>query len=204
MFQRSLRVAIALGFIALFGAQVWAQGTPPTRIRGTIVSLVGQTLTIASRDGQTLEVALAENATVATVKKVELASIAAGAYIGTATRTGAGGKLQAIEVLVFPEAMRGAGEGHYAWDLEPGSMMTNGTIDGVATAAVGRELTVGYKGGTVSVHVPPDAPVVTFAPAEKADLKPGAPVFLSAAKNAEGRLTAARVTVGKDGVAPPM
>ncbi|MEI7712451.1 MAG: hypothetical protein WCI94_13520 [Rhodospirillales bacterium] len=204
MFQRLTGAAMALCFIGVLSAQALAQTAPPTRIRGTIAAFVGQTLTIDSRDGQKLEVALADNVTVATVKKVELASIAAGSYIGTATRTGAGGKLQAIEVLVFPEAMRGAGEGHYAWDLEPGSMMTNGTIDGVTAAAVGRELTVSYKGGNVSVYVPPDAPVVTFAPAEKGDLKPGAPVFLSAAKNAEGRFTAARVTVGKDGVAPPM
>jgi len=110
----------------------------------------------------------------------------------------------AIEVLVFPEAMRGAGEGHYAWDLEPGSMMTNGTVKGAVTAASGRELTVAYKESSKTITVPEGAPVVTFAPAERADLKPGAPVFFSATKNAEGALTAGRITVGKDGVAPPM
>ena len=204
MFQRLAGAAMAFCLSGMLAAQALAQAAPPTRIRGTIVSLVGQILTVDSRDGQKLDVALADNVAVSAVEKVALAAIAAGSYIGTATRTGAGGKLQAIEVLVFPEAMRGAGEGHYAWDLEPGSTMTNGTVDGTAASAVGRELTVRYKGGTVSVHVPPDAPVVTFVPAEKADLKPGAAVFLSAAKNAEGRLTAARVTVGKDGVAPPM
>jgi hypothetical protein len=83
-------------------------------------------------------------------------------------------------------------------------MMTNGNIDGVTAAAVGRDLTVSYKGEKITVHVPADTPVVTFAPAEKADLKVGAPVFLSATKTPDGHLTAARVTVGKDGVAPPM
>ena len=83
-------------------------------------------------------------------------------------------------------------------------MMTNGNIDGVTAAAVGRDLTVSYNGEKITVHVPADVPVVTFAPAEKADLKVGAPVFLTATKAADGHMTAARVTVGKDGVAPPM
>jgi len=177
---------------------------PPTRIRGTIASLDGQTLTVKSREGQPVTIKLADPLTVMTVKNVPLSSVAAGSYIGTATRTGAGGTLQAIEVLVFPENMRGAGEGHYGWDLEPGSMMTNGTVNGVVEASSGRELKIGFKGESNSVTVPANAPVVTFAPAEKADLKPGAPIFVAAGKNAEGQFTAARVVVGKDGVAPPM
>jgi hypothetical protein len=204
MLNRLAGAVLALGLgVALIG-QALAQTAPPTRIRGTIAAVNGQTLSVNSRDGQKLDIALADNLTVVTVKKVDLAAVAAGSYIGAATRTGSDGKLEAIEVLVFPEAMRGAGEGHYAWDLEPGSMMTNGTISGAVAAPVGRELTVAYKGGSVAIHVGTDVPVVTFGPAEKADLKPGAPVFLSAAKNADGHLTAARVTVGKDGVAPPM
>ena len=198
------RVALALCLTGLFAGAALAQTAPPTRIRGTIAAFAGQTLTVDSRDGQKIEVTLADNVTVATVKKVELNAIAAGSYIGTATRTGAGGAMQAIEVLVFPEAMRGASEGHFPWDLEPGSMMTNGTISGTAAAPAGRELTVTYKDGSNTVHVPASTPIVTFAPAEKADLKPGARVFFSATKNPEGRLTAARVTVGKDGVDPPM
>jgi hypothetical protein len=112
--------------------------------------------------------------------------------------------MQALEVLVFPEAMRGASEGHFAWDLEPGSMMTNGTVSGAVEAKSGRELTVNFKGGSKSVQVPPNTPVVTLAPAERADLKPGAPVFFSATRTGEGQLVTSRVTVGRDGVAPPM
>ena len=112
--------------------------------------------------------------------------------------------MQAIEVLVFPNSMRGAGEGHYAWDLEPGSMMTNGTVSGAVQATSGRELSLSFKGGSNKIVVPPDAPIVTFAPAERADLKPGAPVMFGATKNVDGKLAASRVTVGKDGVAPPM
>jgi hypothetical protein len=183
---------------------------PPTRVRGKIASLNGNTLTVDSRDGQKLEITLADPVGVATVKKVELSAIEPNSFIGTATRAGADGKLTAIEVLVFPEAMRGAGEGFYPWDLEPGSMMTNGTVKGVVTASSGRELKVTYKnkGETEeksnTIVVPPSAAIVTFAPGTKEDLKPGAPVFFAATKNAEGKWTAARVTVGKDGVAPPM
>jgi hypothetical protein len=181
-----------------------AQTAPPTRVRGTIAAVEGNTMTVTSRDGQKLEVALADPLTVMTVKKVELSSIAANAYVGIATRTGADGKLTALEVLVFPESGRGSGEGHYAWDLEPGSTMTNGTVKGAVTASSGRELTLTYKDGSNTIFVPPSVPVVTFAPAERADVKPGAPVFLGATKSADGKLSAARVVVGKDGVAPPM
>lgn len=181
-----------------------AQTAPPTRIRGTITALEGATLTVNSRDGQKLEVTLNDPLTVATVRKVELSAIEPNAYVGIATRAGADGKLVALEVLVFPEAMRGAGEGHYGWDLEPGSKMTNGTVKGAVTATSGRELSVAYKDGSQTITVPPTAPVVTFAPADRADLKIGAPVFLGATKSADGRLAASRITVGKDGVAPPM
>jgi hypothetical protein len=188
----------------LSAAAALAQNAPVTRIRGTIAGLDGNTLAITTREGTKVDVALNDPLTVATVKKFDLANIKPSSYVGIATRTGANGELRAIEVLVFPEAMRGAGEGHYAWDLEPGSMMTNGTITGTVDAASGRELSVSFKGDSNKIVVPPGVPVVTFAPAERADLKPGAKVMFGAAKNAEGKLSAGRVTVEKDGVAPPM
>lgn len=181
-----------------------AQTAPSMRVRGIIAAVEGNALTVNSRDGQKLEIVLNDPLTVLTVKKVDLNSIATNDYVGVATRTDADGKLTALEVLVFPEASRGAGEGHYAWDLEPGSMMTNGTVKGTVTATSGRELSIGYKGGSNTIFVPQAAPVVTFAPAERADLKAGAPIFFSATKNAEGKLATGRVIVGKDGVAPPM
>jgi hypothetical protein len=202
MLARLLPAALAG---CLFSVAAIAQTTaPPTRIRGTIAAVEGQTLTIATREGPKVDVMLNDPLTVATVKKVDLASIAPGTYVGIATRNGANGEMQAIEVLVFPDSMRGAGEGHYAWDLEPGSMMTNGTVSGAVQATSGRELSLSFKGGSNKIVVPPDAPIVTFAPAERADLKPGAPVMFGATKNADGKLAASRVTVGKDGVAPPM
>jgi hypothetical protein len=188
----------------LLGVSAIAQTAPSARIRGTIAAVEGQTMTVTTREGPKANITLTDPLAVAAVKKVDLASIAPNTYVGIATRTEANGELLALEVLVFPEAMRGAGEGHYAWDLEPGSMMTNGTVTGVVEATSGRELSLAFKGSSNKIVVPPGTPIVTFAPAERADLKAGAPVFLSATKNAEGKLAAGRVTVGKDGVAPPM
>ena len=205
MHRRTLTLATAL---LLAGGGAFAQQTPPAapprRLRGTIESVDGNRMVIKSRDGASLTVTLAENATVAALRKVELGQIAPGAFIGTATRPGTGGIMVAIEVLVFPEDMRGRGEGHYAWDLEPGSMMTNATVSGTVSLSQGRELSLTIKDQTYKVVVPPDAPVVTFAPASRADLKPGMRVFAVATAAADGALSAARVTVEKDGVAPPM
>lgn len=198
------RMMLSAGLIVAGGVAAEAQTAPPTRIRGTVEAADAHAMTVKTRTGDTVEIALADPLTVMTVKKVDLASIGSGSYVGIATRTGADGTMQAIEVLVFPEAMRGAGEGSYPWDLEPGSTMTNGTVNGAVKATSATELTVGYKDGTKTIHVAAGAPVVTFAPAERADVKPGAPVFLGASKAADGKLSAARVVVGKDGVAPPM
>jgi hypothetical protein len=181
-----------------------AQTAPPTRIRGTVESLEGTKLAVKTRDGQTVTVTLTQPLMVITVKKLEVSAIKPNSYVGIATRTGAGGAMQAIEVLVFPDAMRGAGEGSYPWDLEPGSTMTNGAVDGEVKASSDLTLTVAYKGGSQTIKVAPTAPVVTFAPASPSDLTQGAPVFIGATKNPEGALSASRVVVGTNGVAPPM
>jgi len=201
--MRTSWLAAALTASLIAGSAIAQTTAPPTRIRGTIASVEGQTMTIATREGPKVDVTLNDPLTVVTVKKVELASLTPNTYVGIATRTGANGELQAIEVLVFPEAMRGAGEGHYAWDLEPGSMMTNGTVTGAVEANAGRELTLSFKGSSNKIVVPANVPIVTFAPAERADLKTGAPVMFGATKSAEGKFSAGRVTVGT-GVAPPM
>jgi len=196
-----LMTAAALGLVA---AAASAQTAPPTRIRGTSASVDGNTMMVTGRGGQSIQVMLDEKLAVAAVKKVDLGSINENTYVGIATRPGADGKLTALEVVVFPEAARGAGEGHRAWDLEPGSMMTNGTVKGAVKAASGRELSVAYKEGSQTITVPPSAPIVTFVPAERSDLKPGVPVFIGSAQEANGKLSTNRVIIGKDGVAPPM
>jgi hypothetical protein len=182
----------------------WAEDGPPTRIRGKITAVAAHSVTVAERNGKTVQIALDEPLSVSTVRPVPLSGIAPGSFIGTAARKKPDGSFEAIEVLVFPEAMRGAGEGFRAWDLEPGSTMINATVTGVVQANKDRELTLTYKDGSNTVTVPPDVPVVTFAPAERTDLKAGAPVFLTAMSNAEGKWHTGRITVGTGGVAPPM
>ena len=201
------RLLLAGAAIALIALPAIAQNTPegtPTRIRGTVEKLDGQTLMVKSRDGQQLTIVLAPNFTVSAVVKKSLADIKAGDYVGAAWTKGADGKLHALEVLIFPEALRGTGEGERAWDLTPDSLMTNATVAGIASAAQGQALKVTYKGGESEIIVAPNTPVVTFAPGDASLLKPGAAVFIGALKKPDGTLSAARVNAEKDGVKPPM
>ena len=146
---------------------------------------------------------MAPNYAVAAVIPATLADAKPGTFIGTAA-VGPKDKLRALEVLIFPEAMKGSGEGHYPWDLMPESTMTNATIESEVTGTDGRELTVIAKGEKLKVMVPAGVPIVTFAPGTPDMLKPGAKVFIGAQKAADGTLTAARVNAGKDGLTPPM
>lgn len=199
-FTTRLIAAVAL----TASAAAFAQDVPPTRIRGDIVAVDASTLTVKRKgSGDIVKIALKSDVAVGAVKNVKLADIGKGAFIGTATETGADGKLTALEVLVFPEAARGTGEGHYAWDLMPGSMMTNANVDTVASSVNGRVLTLSYKGGSKEVTVPESTPVVTFAPAMRADLIVGKKVFVIASGSSSNYM-ASRVMVEKDGVAPPM
>ncbi|MBP0445977.1 hypothetical protein J8J14_14465 [Roseomonas sp. SSH11] len=182
---------------------LWAQGAP-RRVRGTIDGISGRDLAVTTREGQRVTIRLAENASVSALRRLELSAIAPGSYIGTAAEPGPDGAWRALEVLVFPEAMRGTGEGHYAWDLTPTSSMTNATVDSAVEANDGRSLLLTARGQQVRVMVPPDVPVVTPIPAAMEDLKPGAQVFLVATPGPDGTLTASRVTVARDGVVPPM
>jgi hypothetical protein len=169
------------GAVLIASSAAFAQEAPaPTRIRGEITAVDANTVTVKRRgSGDVLKIALKSDVNVGAVKNIQLADIKQGAFIGTATETGADGKLTALEVVVFPEAARGTGEGHYAWDLMPGSMMTNANVDTVASGVKGRVLTLSYKGGSKEVTVPDATPVVTFAPAMRADLIVGADVSFS-------------------------
>ena len=152
-----------------------------------------------------LKVKVADNVAVRAVVKFPLADIKAGNYVGVAGMPQPDGTQKAIEVLVFPEAMRGTGDGHYPWDLQPSSTMTNASVETTVAGINGPEFTLKYKDGEKRFIVPPDTPVVTFAPSDKSELKPGAKIFIFAATKLEdGTLEAAAVTVGRDGVAPPM
>jgi hypothetical protein len=194
-------IAAAVAFVA--AATAMAQ-SPPTRLRGSIAANDGKTVTIATREGTQVPVKLADNWGVMLVSPISMADIKENSFVGIASMKGPDGSLNALEVLVFPEAARGTGEGHYPWDLQPESMMTNATVATVAKSPDGDVLTLKYKDGTQTIKVKPGTPIVTFAPGDKADAKVGAKVFLGATKGADGTLTAGRLLVGKDGTAPPM
>jgi len=199
-----LLVACVSAFVVSIAVSTTMAQSPPTRLRGSIAAIDGKTATIATREGASVKVNLADNWGVLVVSPVGVADIKEGSFVGIASLKGPDGKLQALEVLVFPEAARGSNEGHYPWDLQPESMMTNATVATVVTAGQGRHLTLRYKDGTQAIEVKPGTPIVTFAPGDRADAKVGAKVFLGAAKGPDGSLTAARLLVGKDGFAPPM
>lgn len=201
--MKPIRLIACAAALVAFAATAMAQ-TPPTRLRGSIAALDGDTLTVATRDGGTAKVALTKDWVVMLVSPFSVADIKENNFVGVASMKKPDGTLEALEVLVFPEAARGTGEGHYPWDLQPQSMMTNATVSKVAKAADADTLTVTYKDGTQTIHVAKGVPVVTFEPGTKADAKVGAKVFLGATKAADGSLSAGRILVGKDGLTPPM
>lgn len=181
-----------------------AQGAPATlRLRGTIEQVGATSMVLKERNGETMTLALADTFTVSEVLPVDPSALQSGTFVGTAAVPGADGKLSALEVLVFPEAARGTGEGHSPWDLQPGATMTNATVSSVAPGANGRTITLRYKDGEKTVVVPEGVPIVTLRPADRSLLVPGAKVFVTAQVR-DGKPTAVRATAGRNGFAPPM
>ena len=197
-------LTMALGCGGLLAGRLATAQETPVRLRAAIERVEGRQLTLESRDGQKLALTLTPEATITAVVPADLSAIREGTYIGTAASPGPDGRLQALEVLIFPETMRGTGEGHYPWDLTPGSTMTNATVSAVVTEVNGRALTLAYKGEQGTVLVPPGTPIVALEPGDASLLKPGNHVFLSARKQPDGAFTAERIAVGKDGLVPPM
>ena len=196
----------AAGFAALslaLAASAWAQDT--VRVRGTIERVDGNHLIVKSRDGAELKIGLAEKALIVAIVKAALSDIKQGSFVGVTGMPQADGSQRAIEVHIFPESMRGTGEGHYPWDLRPGATMTNANVEHMVTGVDGHTLSVKYKDGEKKLVVPPDATIVTYVPGDKSERKPGTKVFIAAAKKLpDGSLEAPRVNYGKDGLTPPM
>lgn len=176
------------------------EGTP-TRIRGTVEKLEGQTLMVRTQAGQEVPVTLAPNFTISGVENRSLSDIKTGDYIASTSVRGPDGRLRALEVHFLPP---GAGEGQFAWDLAPDSLMTNATVAGGAAAPQGRVLRVTYKGQEAEITVPPETPVVAFVPGDTSLVKPGAAVFIFGQRRPDGSVSATRATLEKDGVKPPM
>lgn len=198
-----LSIAALTSTLALFASAV-AQTRPPTRIRGEVVSFSGDTLTVHRHSGDTVTIALASSVPISAVRRIKLTDIKPGSFIGTAAKADVQGKLTAQEVVVFPESERGTGEGHYAWDLGSHSTMTNANVDAVLEGTSGNDLHLSYKGGSNTVTVPPNVPIVTFIPAARGDLLAGKKAFVVATVQSANHFVAQRVVIEKDGVAPPM
>jgi hypothetical protein len=192
----------ALAFIG-FTAPAYAQ-EQPVRVRGTIERAEGDHYIIKARGGGELKVKLADNAMVVALVKASLADVKQGSYVGVSGMPQPDGSQKALEIHIFPEAMRGTGDGHRPWDLQPSSTMTNGAVEQTSASADGQVLTLKYKDGEKKIIVPADCPIVSYLPGDKSELKPGAAIFIAAAqKQPDGMLVTPRINVGR-GTAPPM
>lgn len=204
MFRATL--AHSLGIIGLATILVvplaWAQESPPVRLRGTIERVDGAIYVIKARDGAELKLTVADKPSIATLVKASLADVKQGFFVGVTSMPQPDGSLKAVEVHIFPEAMRGTGEGHYPWDLRPQSMMTNANVEQVGATVDGRTLTLKYKDGEQKIFVPADVPIVIYELGDRTDLKPGAPVFIVAVKKPDGTLEGRAWRVGRNGAAP--
>lgn len=200
-----IRPAVALAMVATTCALAMAQQAPvPTRIRGAIESVDADTMTVKARSGEIFKLRMAGDLRVSGVVKAELADIKPGSFIGATTVPGPDGAPKAVEIHIFPEEMRGTGEGSRPWDLKPNSSMTNATVAESSVSTDGHTLLVKYKGGEKRVDITPDTPIVTFVPGDKAELKAGAKVMATVKQLPDGALETSRVSVGRDGITPPM
>ena len=194
----------ALGLM-LAASTSFAQQPQTVRVRGTVEAADGPLITVKSRDGQSYKIKLTDNAVVRGIVKAPLSDIKANSFIGVTGIPQADGSQKAVEIHIFPEAMRGTGEGHRPWDLVPSSTMTNATVAQMVKGVSGDEITLKYKDGEKKIVVAPDTMIVTYVPGDRSELKPGAKIFIAAAnKKDDGTLEASAVSVGRDGVAPPM
>jgi Domain of unknown function (DUF5666) len=200
MTPRKMTIITAAALLLVASAAI-AQAPPVARVRATIESVDGAMLTAKSRDGAELKIKLADNAAVNEVVKASLADIKPNSFVAVTGMPQPDGSQKAVAVVIFPEALRGVGEGHRPWDLEPNSTMTNATVDNEVAGVDGQTLTVKYKDGEQKIQVTPTATITTFAKKSAADLKPGEKIFIAAAKKLpDGTLEAPNVQFGDYGV----
>ena len=200
-----VRPLVAAAMVMATSLCAIAQQPPsPSRVRGTIEAVDGDVLSVKSRSGEDFKLHMAGDMRLVGIVKISLADIKLGSFIGTTTVPGPDGGQNAVEVHVFPEDMRGTGEGSRPFDLRPNSTMTNATVAESVTGNDGHTLLIKYKDGEKKVLVSPDTPVVTYVPAEKSELKAGAKVIAFFKKLPDGSFEANRISVGLNGLTPPM
>jgi hypothetical protein len=195
---RTKRNVLAAGAVlaAVAAMPALAQAPKPVRLTGTIEAVVGRTVTARSAAGTALTIKLADKAVIVRAVKASLADIKPGDFIGSGAMPQPDGTQKAIEVHIFPEAMRGTGEGFRPW-IHPGSTMTNGTVGETVTGVNGQVITVKYNGGAQKIVVPPGTPIVKYEIGDLSLLKPGAPFSVVAAlKQPDGSYSTSRITVG--------
>jgi hypothetical protein len=193
-------VCLSIGLIAAAAAQTGAA----VRLRGTAESIDGAFLKLRTTEGNEVSVKLADDLVVAAVAKASLSDIKPGVFVGTGAAIEPGGGLRAIQIIIFPEAMRGRGEGHRPWSAQPDSTMTNATVADTVDTVSGRTMRVHYKGGEKSIVIPAEATILRLLPAERHDLGAGARVAVTASTGVDGTLTASRVVIAREGAEPPL
>jgi hypothetical protein len=200
MIQRAL---VASSF-ALIGIALPASAADDTvRIRGTIERVEGPVYVVKNRDGAELKLTVTDNPLYVAIAPSTMADIKPGMFVGSAGMMQADGVQKAIEVHIFPESMRGTGEGHYDWDLKPNTKMTNANVEQTVAGVDGQTLSVKYKDGEKKLLVTPETVVVTYVSGNKDDLKPGTKIFVAAAKKqADGTVQTPRITYGRNGAGP--
>ncbi len=200
-----IRSVASLAMVAAVSALAIAQQAPvPTRVRGAIESVDADMMTVKARSGEIFKLRMAGDLRVSGVVKAQLSDIKLGSFIGATTVPGPDGAPKAVEIHIFPEDMRGTGEGSRSWDLKPNSSMTNATVSESSVSTDGHSLLVKYKGGEKRVDIAPDTPIVTFVPGDKSELTAGAKVMATVKQLPDGSLETSRVSVGRDGLTPPM
>jgi hypothetical protein len=199
------RPLLAVAVLGLFASVATAQQSPtPTKVRGEIERVDGDSLAVKSRSGQDVKLQLQPDLRVAGIASSTLAEVKPGAFVGATTVPGPNGAHNAVEIHIFPESMRGTGEGSRAWDLGPNSTMTNATVDQSVTSNDGNTVKVKYKGGEKVITVTPKTQIVTYVPADKSDLKQGAKIIAFGKTLPDGSFQTSRIAVGQGGITPPM
>ena len=202
---RMLQRVLAAASLALVCTVLPASAQETVRIRGTIEKVDGDVYVVKNRDGAEMKVVMTDKPLFVAIVKSTMADIKPGMFVGSTGMTQPDGTQKAIEVHIFPESMRGTGEGHYDWDLKPNTKMTNANVEQTVGGVDGQMLSVKYKDGEKKLLVTPETAVVTYVTGDKSDLKPGIKVFVGAGKKlADGTVQTPRITYGKDGLTPPM
>jgi len=195
--------AVAIPGVILLASVVQASADDTVRVRGAVERIEGAVFVVKTRDGSDVRLTVTDNPLFVAIVPAKMSDIKPGMFVGSAGMMQEDGTQKAIEVHIFPEAMRGTGEGHYDWDLLPKSKMTNGNVEQAVTGVDGPVLSVKYKDGEKKLVVTPQTVVVTYEMGKREEIQPGTKIFIAAArKQADGTLQTPRITYGRNGEGP--